>query len=224
MLAVFPLIATAVAAVFAVQLGRQYGARRRPHALAWGISLALFSGASAALTLGMVIGWSVPLFAVYWLAGALLSVPMLAVGQLHLMDPRRSVLWWTIGGLATVWALVFMAMASIDVAALRATAQIPTGEVLGDSSVRALARPFSGLGTLVVVLGSAWSALRTRRWALLLIPLGVLVVAAGSIGAREGSAMLHSVFLAVGVTVMYGGFRATTRVPKAEPEARAAEA
>jgi hypothetical protein len=223
MMAVFPLLATAIAAVFAVQLGRQYGAKRRPYALAWAISLALFAGASAALAVGIAVGWSVPLFAAYWIAGALLSVPMLAVGQLHLLDPRRSVLWWTLGGLATVWAVTLMALATIDVVALRA-AVIPTGEVLGESAVRGLARPFSGLGTIIVVVGSAWSAVRTRRWALLLIPLGVIVVAAGSIGAREGSALIHSVFLALGVAIMYGGFRATTKLPRAEPEARSVQA
>jgi hypothetical protein len=216
MLALFPAAATAIAALFAVQLARHYGERRRAHALAWAIALALFAGASAALAAGMVVGWSVPLFAVYWIAGALLSVPFLAVGQLHLLAPRWSVVWWTLGGLAAVWAVGLMATASIDHGALRAAAgTIPTGEVLGDSAVRGLARPFSGLGTLVVVVGSVWSAARTRRWILLLIPLGVLVVASGSIGAREGMEVLHSVALAAGVAIMYTGFRATVRVPKA---------
>ena len=214
---VLPALAALVAATFAVQLARQYAARRKPHALAWALALALFGLASTAVTVGVGPGWSPAVFGVYWIAGALLNVPLLAVGQLLLLDPRRAALWWTVGGLAALWSVLFTVMAPFDTAVLAdATAanQIPLGkEVLGGTTAYALIRPFN-LTFLVVVVGSVWSAVRSRRWGVLLIALGVTIAAAGSSFVRVGNGEWFSILLAAGVTVMYGGFLAAARPPK----------
>ena len=81
---VFPLIAIAVAWTFAWQLGRQWMDRRRDHALAWAFSLFLFGLGHVAVLVGLTAGWSEPAFGIYWLSGALLTVPLLAIGQHHL--------------------------------------------------------------------------------------------------------------------------------------------
>lgn len=224
MLVVLPVVAAGVAATFAGQLAQQWVRRRRPHALAWALSLGLFAVASASVAAGVASGWSAWLFGAYWLAGALLNVPLLAVGQLHLLDPRRAVLWWTLGGLAAAWAIVFTITAPFDAAVLAAASRadaIPLGrEVLEGSTAYALVRPMN-MTFVVVVVGSVWSAVRTRRWAVLLIALGVTVSAGGSSAVGSGRDGLFSVLLAVGVTTMYLGFRAAGRPPRAR---RAGEA
>ncbi|CAN5174579.1 hypothetical protein BH20ACT9_BH20ACT9_14110 [soil metagenome] len=211
---VLPAVASAVAAALALRLGRQYAARRRGHALAWCLSLAMYALASAAVAVGVAGAWAPGVFGVYWLAGALLNVPLLAAGQLLLVDPRRGTLWWGLAALLAVVALGGTVTADFDGSALReagAAGTIPLGrEVLGDSPAYALARPYS-LTFAVVVAGSAWSALRTRRWGPLLIAAGVTVVAASSAAVRVGRGQLFSVLLAVGVITMYAGFRSSTR-------------
>ena len=219
--AILPALAALVAAVFAVQLARQYAGRRRSHALAWALALGLFALASAMVSVGVTVGWSPTVFGAYWIAGALLNVPLLAVGQLMLLDPRRTVLYWTLAGLFAVWAVAFTLLAHFDTAVLQAASNahlIPRGAevfaVAGSPDQHAaaytLARPFS-YTFAIVVIGSIWSAVRLRRWAVLLIALGVTVAAAASAFIRVGQGELFSVFLAAGVAVMYAGFVAASR-------------
>lgn len=209
-----PILAALVALVFSGQLARQYLRRRRPHALAWALALALFAIASAMVAVGVTVGWSRPVFAAYWIGGALLNVPLLAVGQLMLLDPRRTVLYWTLAGVFAVWSVAFTLMAGFNGEVLaEASAQrvIPLGkEVLAGTTAYGLIGPFNAT-SLIVVIGSIWSAVRYRRWAVLLIALGVIVAAGGSSAVGDGRDFLFSVLLAAGVSIMYLGFRAASR-------------
>ena len=218
MVVALPLVAALVAVVFAVQLLRQYLARRRPYALAWALALALFGVASTMVAIGVAAGWSPLVFGLYWIAGALLNVPLLALGQLMLLDAKRTVLYWTFAGVFAVWAVAFTLMAGFDTAVLAeesARHSIPLGsDVLRNTTAYSLASPFS-YTFAVVVIGSIWSAVRSRRWAVLLIALGVFVAALGSFAVATGRDLLFSVFLATGVIVMYGGFLAASRPPRA---------
>ena len=216
-----PILAALVALVFAAQLARQYLHRRRPHALAWALALALFAVASAMVAVGVTAGWSRPVFAAYWIGGALLNVPLLAVGQLMLLDPRRTVLYWTLAGVFAVWSVAFTLMAGFNGEALAAASAdhvIPLGkDVLAGTTAYGLIGPFNAT-SVIVVIGSIWSAVRYRRWAVLLIALGVVVAAAGSSAVGNGRDFLFSVLLAAGVSLMYLGFRAASR-PQRAPSA-----
>lgn len=86
------LLATVVSAVFAVQLLRRWAHRgRTPATLYWGIALVLFSLASAAMLVGVLAGWSDASFRVFYLAGAVLNVPWLALGSIAINARRRPV-------------------------------------------------------------------------------------------------------------------------------------
>lgn len=205
---VFPLIAIAVAWTFAGQLGRQWWDRRRAHALAWAFSLFLFGLGHVAVLIGLTAGWSEPTFGIYWLSGALLNVPLLAIGQLHLLDRKRSVIWWTLAGLAVLWNVVFTITATYDTAVLEAaTGGIPAGsEVLAGTTAYALLRPMT-YTFAIVVIGSVYSAVKMKKWALLLIAVGTTVAAAGSSVIGSSVDYLFPVLSAVGVLLMYTGFR-----------------
>lgn len=214
---VLPVLAALVALVFAFELARQYRRRRRPHALAWTLALTLFGIASGMVGLGVSAGWSPAVFGTYWIAGALLNVPLLAVGQLMLLDPRRTVLYWTLAGVFAVWSVAFTLMAGFDAQALAAASAqraIPLGKnVLGGTAAYRLIGPFNAT-FLIVVVGSIWSAVRSRRWAVLLIALGTTVAAVGSSAVGAGRDFLFSVFLTAGVSIMYLGFRAASKPPR----------
>lgn len=212
-----PSFAALVALVFAFELARQYRRRRRPHALAWALALTLFGVASAMVGVGVAAGWSPAVFGTYWIAGALLNVPLLAVGQLMLLDPRRSVLYWTLAGVFAVWSVAFTLLSGFDAQALAAASAeraIPLGkEVLGGTAAYRLIGPFNAT-FLIVVAGSIWSAVRSRRWAVLLIALGTTVAAVGSSAVGAGRDFLFSVLLSCGVVIMYLGFRAASKPPR----------
>lgn len=204
------LVAAVVAGVFALRLLAQWRERRRPHALAWTVSLGLFAVASLAAAVGMAAGWTPVVFATYWFTGGLIVVPFLAAGQLMLMDPRRMLIWWTLAGLFAVWALAALALSAFDAGALAAADaanSIPRGEaVFGEGQLGYELLGFANYTAAIVVLGTAWSAYRTKRWQILLIALGVVIAGVSFVFIREGMPIGFSVSLAAGVAVMYAGF------------------
>lgn len=218
-----------VAALFAAQLAGQFRARRRPHALAWTLSLALYAVGMVALAAGFALGWTPGWFGTYWLAGALLNVPLLAVGQLHLLWPDKAPIWWTLGALAALWAFVAVAATPVDPAALEAadaTGGIPLGaDTYGGGLAWMVLRPLTFGGSVVVLAGTIWSGVRTRRPGILLISLGVAVAASSSSFVRAGYDDLVAIALTVGVAIMYAGFRSAgkpSRRPREDQRERSA--
>lgn len=210
---VLALVGAAVAATFAARLWRQWLDRRRDHALAWAASLSLYAVGMVALAVGFAAGWGPVAYGTYWLTGALLTVPLLAVGELHLLAPARADVWWAIALAVTSWAVGATVTSSMDPAALAAASgeAIPVGSqvLAGQPAYEALA-PLTMGGTVVVLVGTIWSAVRQRRAAVLLIALGVAIAGSSSTFVRAGLDALVPVALTGGVAVMYAGFRATT--------------
>jgi hypothetical protein len=215
---IFAGIGALVAGVFAYQLAQQYRARRRHHALAWSFALSCYAVGMVAQAIGFTAGWSAVTYGVYWLTGALLSVALLAVGQLHLLDPARAALWWTLGGLAVVWAVGTMLVSPYDTAVLAeasAAGRIPRGAAVFESGLAySILRPITYIGFLVVLGGCLWSGIRTRRYGILLIALGVALSATSTGFQRAGYDELVAVVLAAGVSVMFLGFRAAGKAPR----------
>ena len=210
-----PGVAAAASAAFAVAVLRQYAARRRPYQLAWGIALSMFTVASLALTAGVVAGWTPVSFKLYYLFGAVLNVPWLALGTVELLAGlavRRAYL----AALAvfTLVSVLLVALARVTAADL-AGRLLPEGKEFLPVAVRVLAVVGNSVGTLVVVGGAVASglAMRSRRdlrprfEGTLLIALGVLLAASGGVLAFLASSDKLALGLAVGASVMYLGFR-----------------
>ena len=213
--ATIAVVGALVAGAFATQLAQQFVARRRPHALAWSLSLALYALGMVALAAGFGLGWTPGWFGLYWLAGALLNVPLLAVGQLHLLWPDKTPIWWTLAALAAVWSVVAVAATPVDASALAAAdaaGGIPLGaEAYQDGLAWTVLRPLTFGGAVVVLAGTIWSGARTRRPGVLLISLGVAVAASSSSFVRAGYDDLVAVVLTLGVAIMYAGFRSASK-------------
>jgi membrane protein YdbS with pleckstrin-like domain len=209
-----PAVATVASAAFAVAVLRQYAARRRTHQLAWGVGLAMFALASLALTVGVAAGWSPFGFKVYYLFGAMLNVPWLALGTISLLAgplARRAYL----AGLAVFTAASTVLLALAAVAGADLAGRVPEGKAFLPVPVRVLAVLGNSVGTVVVVGGAVASglALRHRRELRprfegnLLIALGVLLAAGGGVFAFLDRSDKLAAGLALGASVMYAGFR-----------------
>jgi MFS family permease len=219
---VLPLAAAIVALAFGIHLLVRAGRRRNWFEAVWGVAMLMFAAASGALFLGVLDGWSSGEFRVYWLFGAVLTVPYLAAGEVYLLARNR---WVGHAALivvlaATVWASAEIRTAPLDTGVLARQEFFTGREVLGeDAPARTLALIYSYTGTAVLVLGILWSSLgmrgrpelRPRFYGVLLIAVGALVVAGGSAFAAAGSFAGFSVTLSVGVAVMYWGFLTATR-------------
>jgi hypothetical protein len=210
-----PGIAAVASAAFAVAVLRQYAARRRPHQLAWGVALSMFAVASLALTAGVAAGWTPVSFKVYYLFGAILNVPWLALGTVELLASRAVARAYLVGLAAfTVLSFVLVGLARVTPADL-AGRLLPEGKEFLPAGVRLLAVVGNTVGTLVVLGGAMVSglALRSRRdlrprfEGTLLIALGVLLAAGGGVFAFLASSDQLALGLALGASVMYLGFR-----------------
>jgi len=210
-----PGVAAAASAAFAVAVLRQYAARRRPYQLAWGIALSMFTVASLALMAGVVAGWSPVSFKLYYLFGAVLNVPWLALGTVELLaGPAARRAYLAALTAFTLVSVVLVALARVTAADL-AGRLLPEGKEFLPVAVRVLAVVGNTVGTLVVVGGAVVSglAMRSRRdlrprfEGTLLIAVGVLLAASGGVLAFLASSDKLALGLAVGASVMYLGFR-----------------
>lgn len=223
---IIPAIAVTAAAAFATAVLLQFAQRHRPYQLAWGIALSMFAVASLALTLGVALGWSPWTFKVYYLFGAMLNVPWLALGTVLLLA-RRTATRAYLGGLLvfSLASMVLIAMAPVAQGDLGA-ALVPEGKRFLPLAVRLLAVSGNVVGTLVVIGGAVASGLamrhrrelRPRFEGNLLIALGVGLAAGGGVFAFLDQSGKLGAGLAAGACVMYLGFwRASTPVGSAVP-------
>ncbi|MGH2784698.1 MAG: glutaredoxin family protein [Actinomycetota bacterium] len=221
---VFPAAAALVSAIFAVQLLRRYAQRKQLPQLAWGIAMTMYALASLAVAGGISGGWDPTLYRLFYLFGALLNVPYLALGSVSLLGKRvLSTLVLAVVLAATVYAIVKVAGTSTVADALM-TEQIPRGkDTWVDQSVPRLASAYSIASYIVVLLVTFATATRRaarrlgaeRVRANRLIAVGVTIVAVGSTAlTRVGRGSAFSITLALGVVVMYLGFRLAIRAPK----------
>lgn len=219
---VLPIAAALIALAFGVHLLIRSGRRRTWHEAVWALAMLMFAIASGALALGVLDTWSTAEFRFYWLFGAVLNVPYLALGEAYLLVRQR----W-VGHVLLVILLAASAYAAAEVrtaplhAGVLGSQEFFAGrEVLGqDAPARNLAFVFSYTGTAVLVLGILWSAvamrgrpeLRSRFYGALLIAVGALIVAGGAAFAAAANFAGFTITLAVGVAVMYWGFLTATR-------------
>jgi hypothetical protein len=226
-----PIAAALVALSFGVHLLVRSGRRRAWHEAVWGVAMLMFFVATGALVLGVADGWSSTEFRAYWLFGAVLNVPYLALGEVYLLARQRwagHVLLVILLG-ATAWASAEVRSAPLDTSVLRTEEFFAGREVLGeDAPARTLAFLYSYTGTAVLVLGILWSSRRMRGrpelrgpfYGTLLIAFGALIVAGGSAFAATGSFVGFSLTLAAGISVMYWGFLTATRTGRGPARTR----
>jgi hypothetical protein len=190
------------------ELVRRFRRSRAPELLAWAAALAAYAAAAGALAWGAAAGWSDAAFRVYYLAGGLLTAPLLGAGSL-LLTGRR----W-----AAPTALVYAGLA-VGVALAVPLGDVATGTDVPDAQdvleiwpARVLAIAGNSLGTLAVVV-VALATIRRRPLGNALILAGVGVAAVGSGLGGLGVGALAPL-LALAAVLLYAGFVVPTSRPR----------
>jgi hypothetical protein len=179
-------------------LGR-WRVRRRPELAAWAASLAAYAVASAALAWGAAWGWGDASFRVYYLAGGLLTAPLLGLGSLLLVGVRPAL------SVALVYCGLAVGVALAEpVSAVSGTAIPDASEHLDFFPARFLAIIGNSVGTIAVV-GVALATIRRRPIGNSLILAGVAVAAVGSALLGLGEAQT-AVSIALAAALLYAGF------------------
>jgi len=181
-------------------LAARFRVRRAPQLAAWSASLLAYAIASAALAWGAAAGWDDRAFRVYYLAGGLLTAPLLGTGSLLLRGYR-----WA-GPLAFAYAgLAIGIMVAVPLTSSVSGTSIPEAQShLDFMPARLVAVLGNSLGTLAVV-AVALATLRRRPLGNTLIVAGVAVAAAGSGLSGLGVAETAG-FVGVAAVLLYAGF------------------
>ncbi len=224
--------ATLVAVAFSLSTLDRWLRRRRPHELAWSISLALFAVGSLALWWAEATGWSLGSFRVFYLAGAVLNVPWLALGTVYLLAGDRvgnRVRWWLVFLSGLTVGIVLFAPTKTGVSGN----ELPTGKDVFGVAPRVLAAVGSGVAALVIIAGALWSAWRVWRGRVpslgaartvaapgrlalgnVVIAVGTLVLSAsGSLAGRLGKDRAFAVTLLLGIAALFVGFLVASARP-----------
>jgi len=206
--------AAVLAGAFSLATWERWLLRRRRHELAWAVAFALYSVASFALALGVAGGWTPPVFRTFYGAGAVATVPVLAVGTVYFHFGRA--VGDAVGALVTV--LVAIGVGVVMASPLRAALpvdELARGSEVFDAGPRIFAAVGSGVGAVVVFAGAAWSAARTRRArhtvANLLLAAGVAANgASGLLNSVLGEMRGFVVMLGIGIVLLFAGFVVAT--------------
>jgi hypothetical protein len=165
---------------------RLAGPLARARRYAWAGGMLSFAAAAAAMAWGAAHGWDAAAFRVYYLAGALLSAPLLGVGSLSLAGRR----WAGAVGLAYTGLAVGIAAAMPLHGSFGGTA-VPRAQDHVDAFARIVAIAGSSLGALAVVV-VAILTLRRRP-----LPNGLVVAAVAA--AAAASALTQTAVAAAAV-------------------------
>ena len=216
--------AALVALAFALSTFERWLARRRRHELAWSAALAQFVVAACALAVGAGVGWDGPVFRTFYLFGAILNVPFLALGTVYLLWGARTGDRVALGlGLGGAFAVGVIVSAPF-------TGPIPRHALVQGSVVfgvlpRVLAAVASAGGGFLILGGALWSIARRRRPKTVLsnglIAVGTLILGASGLFNSVFDAMsAFAVALLVGISVIFAGFLVATTPSATESPGR----
>jgi len=169
---VLPLGSAVLSFVFAAMVLDQWWQRRHAFQLVWGIGL-LFYGISAGTEfLGSAIGWSEPLYRVWYLVGAFLVAAYLGAGTIYLLSRSR---------------FGYFAGATVFIGGLLSFLFSHSARYPGAATAGTVTFAIATIGAIAIIAATA-----TRRPLAAHIAMGVLVVGSVAVAGMVLTATLPS--------------------------------
>jgi len=213
------VVAALASTGFTLDLARDLRRGFRPHTAAYAGGIAMFAAATWALVSGLAAGWTGTSYRTFFLFGAVLNIPLLALGSVFLVIGRRT------GHVATVLLGGFAAISIALVTTTPFAAPLPAGGVpeaifpaIADDGFgpRLLAAIAGGTGaTLLIVLSLVsvvrfWSKNRALVSGNALILAGTLAAASGGTAVGFlGETAAFELSLLVASALIWLGYRTT---------------
>lgn len=223
------IVAAAAATLFTLDLLWDLRRSLRPHTAAYATGIGMFAVATWALAYGLSSGWTGPAYRTFFLFGAVLNIPFLALGSMFLVVGRRSgnAMTVALGGFAAISITMVTTVPfaeSLPASGVPSEIFPPISEGFGP---RLLAAIGSGTGASILIVLALVSVVRfwkrNRRlvWGNLLIVTGTLAGATGgTLLGFLGETAAFEVSLLATATLIWAGYRtargARTRSPASE--------
>ena len=227
------LLAGAAATVFFAELLLSHRARPRPHIAAYAAGMGCFALACWALTAGVAGGWTSASYRIFFLFGAIVNIPLLALGSMFLVVGRRA------GHAMLLLLFPFFAIAApMTIGTPFDAGPLPMGGVPAGREVwaemfgpRLWAAIGGGTGAVILMGLAVTSAVRFWRsnrrvvWGSVCIAAGTLAAAAGGSILALGEQASFGVSLLAAVVCIWAGFRIASgaRSPSGGPSGAASE-
>jgi hypothetical protein len=205
-------VAGITATIFAFDLWRDYRRRPRPHIAAYAAGMTLFATATWCLFIGVTFGWSGPVYRLFFLFGAVLNIPLLALGSMFLVVGRRS------GHVMTIAIGAIAAISTTLTFTVPFEKALPEGGIPHDMFATGFGpRLFAVIGgaagaTILMILALVslfrfWRKDRRIVWGNALILAGTIAAAWGGTGLALGEAGGFAVSLLLAVSFIWAGYR-----------------
>ncbi len=209
---ILAFIAALAATGFSVDLWLNYRTRPRPHVAAYAAGMTLFALATWSLFFGVTFGWTGLSYRTFFLFGAILNIPLLALGSMFLVVGKRS------GHVMTVAIGALTAISTTLTATVPFANPLPEGGIPHDIFETGFGpRLFAIIGaasaTLILVslalvsLVRFWRRNRPIVAGNALIVVGVLSAAWGGTGLALGEASGFALSLLLAVSFIWGGYK-----------------
>lgn len=219
-----PLLSTIISFIFAAAVFARWRYKKPRHLLLWGIGL-VFYGLGTLSEVILSVTFSPWVLKLWYLTGAMLTAAWLGQGTIYLLVRKRGVAdaLMVALGLASVLALILVALAPVTGAAASYNVDLPASEqykeILTRNSLMILLTILLNIyGTIGLVGGALYSAyLFWRKSILANRMLGNLLIAAGALmpamaGSFVKAGLVDWLYISelLGVVLMYAGFMLAT--------------
>ncbi|MDP9143557.1 MAG: hypothetical protein M3N43_02480 [Actinomycetota bacterium] len=209
------LLAALAATAFSADLWLDYRKRPRPHIAAFAIGMTMFAIATWAFFIGLTYGWTGPLYRTFYLFGAVLNIPFLALGSMFLVVGKRSgnIMAIALGALTAISTTL---TATVAFANPLPDAGVPHNVFASGFGPRLFAIIGGAMGSTILIILALVSVFRfwkkSRRivWGNLLIVAGTFAAASGGTGLALGEGSAFALSLLAAVTLIWAGYRVTS--------------
>lgn len=221
----FAAAAAIAATVFAGDLWHDYRGRPRPHIAAYALGMTLFAIATWCLFVGVTWGWTGPVYRTFFLFGAVLNIPLLALGSMFLVVGKRA------GHIMTIAIGAIAAISTTLTLTVPFEHPLPDGGIPHDMFATGFSpRLFAIIGgsagaTILIVLALIslfrfWKKNRRIVWGNALIVMGTFAAAWGGTGLALGEASGFALSLLFAVSFIWAGYRVASggRAPRPDGE------
>ncbi len=205
-------VAAVAATLFAGDLWRDYAGRPRPHIAAYATGMAMFALATWALFVGVTISWTGGTYRTFFLFGAVLNIPFLALGSMFLVVGKRS------GHTMTLALAALTAISTTLTLTVPFQRSLPGGGIPHDMFATGFSpRLFAIIGgatgaTILIVLAAVslvrfWKKNRSLVWGNALILAGTGAASWGGTGLALGEATGFALSLLAAVSLIWAGYK-----------------
>lgn len=219
--------ATLIACAFAMITFDRWQIRGQSHDQAWTIAMSLFAVGSLALWWAETTGWTLLIFKIFFVSGAVLNVAWLALGTVYLLTGAKTgdmIRKYLTSLSAFAVGVVLIAPAKREIV----DGEFPSARQLFGVTPRILAAVGSGVPALLIIFGALWSTFKVIRkqspsmslenirtvkspkrlaFGNVLVAAGTIVLSAsGTLAGRLGKDRAFAVTLLVGLIILFAGF------------------